>query len=344
MHLRRAAALITAVCLLAGCGHAKTNDSAGSEAAQRVVLMVGGVDKQIYLPAELADRLGYFREQGLNVELESEPAGVEAEDELLAGAVQGVVGFYDHTIDLQSKGKFVESVVQFSRVPGEVELVSSRHASDITSPSDFRGKTLGVTGLGSSTDFLTRYIAERSGLKEGQFSLLPVEAGNTFIAGLQQDKIQAGMTTEPTVSRLVSTGQAKVLIDLRSPASTQKALGGLYPAACLFMQTSWVNAHPQTTQKLVNAFVKTLNYIATHSAEQIAEQMPTDYYAGNKALYVDALSQGKVMFTKDGAMPADGPTTVLHVLSSFNPNIQNAAIDLRLTYTTSFVEHAKKAQ
>lgn len=343
MHLRRAAALITAICLLAGCGHARTSDSANSEASQRVVLMVGGVDKQIYLPAELADRLGYFREQGLNVELESEPAGVEAEDELLAGAVQGVVGFYDHTIDLQSKGKFVESVVQFSRVPGEVELVSSKHASEIASPSDFKGKTLGVTGLGSSTDFLTRYIAERSGLKEGQFSLLPVEAGNTFIAGLQQDKIQAGMTTEPTISRLLSTGQAKVLIDLRSPQSTQKALGGLYPAACLFMQTAWVNAHPQTTQKLVNAFVKTLNYIATHSAEQIAEQMPTDYYAGNRALYVNALREGKVMFTKDGVMPAGGPATVLHVLSSFNPNIHNAAIDLRLTYTTSFVEHANKA-
>jgi len=42
---------------------------------------------------------------------------------MLAGAVQGVIGFYDHNIDLQALGKYTESVVQLSRVPGEVELV-----------------------------------------------------------------------------------------------------------------------------------------------------------------------------------------------------------------------------
>lgn len=341
-YLRAVAALVTAL-VLAGCGHSGSSGSSGNSSSDRIVLMVGGVEKQIYLPAELAQQLGYFREQGLNVELESEPAGVEAEDELLAGAVQGVVGFYDHTIDLQSKGKFVESVVQFSQAPGEVELVSSKHATQITSPAGFKGKTLGVTGLGSSTDFLTKYIAAKYGLKSSEFSELPVEAGNTFIAALDQDKIQAGMTTEPTVSRLLKTGEAKVLIDLRNPQDTAKALGGLYPAACLFMQTSWVDTHHDTTQKLANAFVKALHYINTHSAEQIAEVMPTEYYAGSKDLYVKALSDGKVMFTKDGKMPASGPQTVLSVLGSFNPNIHDASINLPLTYTEAFVANANRS-
>lgn len=337
---RRAGALLALAGLLAGCSHASSGS--GAEQAEHVVLMVGGLDKQIYLPAMLAQQLGYFRQSGLDVDLESEPAGVEAEDELLAGAVQGVVGFYDHTIDLQAKGKFVESVVQLSRAPGEVELVSSKAATTLTSPADFKGKTLGVTGLGSSTDFLTRYIASRAGLKEGDYTLLPVEAGNSFIVAMTQDKIQAGMTTEPTVSRMVTTGQAKVLIDLRSPESTAKVLGGTYPAACLFMQTSWVNAHPETTQKLVNVFVKTLRYIATHSGEQIAAQMPSDYYAGDQALYVHALNDGKVMFTSDGMMPSDGPKTVLNVLSTFNHNVHDASINLGLTYTTKFVGNAAK--
>lgn len=86
---------------------------ASSAQAADVSLMVGGVEKQIYLPAMLAQQLGYFRDEGIDVELLSEPAGVEAADEMLAGAVQGVVGFYDHTIQLQSLGKYTESVVQF---------------------------------------------------------------------------------------------------------------------------------------------------------------------------------------------------------------------------------------
>src|SRR5580765_3408561 len=126
-------------------------DSLGAtaHAAEKITIMVGGYEKQIYLPAKLAESLGYFKEQGLDVELLNESAGVDAENQLLAGAVQGVVGFYDHCVDLQAKGKFVQSVVQFSQAPGEVELVSNRHP-DIRTMADLRGKSLGVTGLGSS--------------------------------------------------------------------------------------------------------------------------------------------------------------------------------------------------
>ena len=151
---------------------------------------------------------------------------------MLAGAVQGVVGFYDHCIDLQAKGKFVESVVQFSQAPGEVELVSTKHP-EIKSPADFKGKSLGVTGLGSSTNFLTQYLAVKNGLKLGDFTSVPVGAGTTFIAAMQQDKIQAGMTTEPTISRLLKTGEATVLgrhaHDGRHQGCARRHLSGRVP-------------------------------------------------------------------------------------------------------------------
>ncbi|SIT47807.1 ABC transporter, substrate-binding protein [Paraburkholderia piptadeniae] len=310
-------------------------------ANDKITLMVGGMEKQIYLPAMLAQRLGYFKEQGLDVELLNEPAGVDAENELIAGSVQGVVGFYDHTIDIQAKGKYLESVVQFSHTPGEVELVATKMADKIKSPADFKGKTLGVTGLGSSTNFLTQYLGVSHGVKLSEMTSLPVGAGNTFIAAMQQGKIDAGMTTEPTISRLVDTGQAKVLIDLRSPENTQKVLGGLYPAASLYMQTQWVQEHKDLTQKLANAFVKTLQYIHTHSAEEITQKMPADYYAGDRAAYVKALAEGKKSFIPDGRMPESGPATVLKVLSAFDQTVKGHSIDLSKTYTTEFVSAAK---
>jgi NitT/TauT family transport system substrate-binding protein len=310
-------------------------------ADEKITIMVGGMEKQIYLPAKLAEQLGYFKEQGLDVELLSEPSGVNAEDELLGGAAQAVVGFYDHTIDLQAKGKALQSVVQFSQAPGEVELVASRVADQVRSPADFKGRTLGVTGLGSSTNFLTQYLAVRNGLKTSEITTVAVGSGSTFIAAMKQGKIDAGMTTEPTVSRMLKTGEAKVLVDLRSPEETQKALGGLYPAASLYMQTSWINSHKPEVQKLANAFVKTLKYIQSHSAAEIAAKMPADYYAGDKDLYIQALANGKAMFTPDGVMPASGPPTVLKVLSEFNKALQGKTIDLSKTYTTEFVSAAK---
>lgn len=309
-------------------------------AADKVTLMVGGYEKHIYLPAKLAESLGYFKAEGLDVELLNEGAGVDAENEMLAGAVQGVVGFYDHCVDLQTKGKYVESIVQFSQAPGEVELVSTKHP-EIKTLADFRGKSLGVTGLGSSTNFLTQYLMVKAGVPLGEFTSVPVGAGTTFIAAMQQDKIQGGMTTEPTISRLLKTGEARVLIDMRSMEKTKQALGGTYPAASLYMTTEWVEKNKPTAQKLANAFVKTLKYINTHSAAEIAEKMPKDFYVGDKEGYVKALADGKSMFTVDGVMPAGGPETVLAVLSGYSKNMKGKTVDLSKTYTSEFVKNVK---
>jgi NitT/TauT family transport system substrate-binding protein len=314
--------------------------ASAANAADKITIMVGGYEKQIYLPAKLAESLGYFKDEGLDVELLNEAAGVDAENQLLAGAVQGVVGFYDHCVDLQAKGKFVESLVQFSQAPGEVEMVSSKHP-EIKSPANFKGKTLGVTGLGSSTNFLTLFMASKAGLQPGDVVTVPVGAGGTFIAAMQQDQIQAGMTTEPTISRLIKTGEASVLVDMRTVESTRKALGGTYPAASLYMETAWVDAHKDEAQKLASAFVKTLRYINTHSAAEIADKMPKDFYVGDKDGYIKALNDGKGMFTTDGVMPEDGPKTVLAVLSEFSKNVKGKQIDLSKTYTTEFVKNVK---
>lgn len=324
--------LATAVLLMTGLN---------VHAADKITIMVGGMEKQIYLPAKLAEQLGYLKETGLDIELLSEPAGVNAETEMLSGAAQGVVGFYDHTIDLQARGKLVQSIVQFSQAPGEVILVSKAAAGQIKSPADFKGKTLGVTGLGSSTNFLTQYLAARAGVKNSEFTTLPVGAGSTFIAAMAQGKIDAGMTTEPTISRLVTTGAASILVDLRTVKETEAALGGTYPAACLYMPNAWVNTHREEVQKIVTAFVKTLKYIKTHSAREIAEKMPADYFAANKELYITALEGSKQMFTADGVMPANGPPTVLKVLNGFDKAVQGKTINLANTFTTEFVKAAK---
>ncbi|MGK5695414.1 ABC transporter substrate-binding protein [Streptomyces sp. URMC 128] len=314
--------------------------SGGGGKGEHVKIMVGGLDKVIYLPAMLTQRLGYFDAEGLDVQLLSEPAGVQAETALVSGQVQGAVGFYDHTLDLQTKGKQVESVVQFSRAPGEVEIVSSKAAGDITSPKDFKGKKLGITGLGSSTDFLTKYLAVKNGVSVSDFTPVAVGAGPTFISALQKGSIDGGMTTDPTVAQVLDKKAGKILLDMRTPQGSQEALGGPYPSSSLYMQTDWVNSHKATVQKLVNALVKTLTWMSTHSASQIAAKMPADYSQGDKALYAQAIKSTLPMFTKDGVMPTDGPETVEKVLKAFNPNIKNAKIDLSRTYTTEF---AKKA-
>jgi NitT/TauT family transport system substrate-binding protein len=330
-----------ALVALTGCRDSRTAATSAGGTPQ-VKIMVGGIDKVIYLPAKLTEQLGYFKDEGVDVQLLTEPSGAQAENVLLAGDVQGVVGFYDHTIDLQTKGKCIESIVQLADVPGEVEVVSTKKAGQVTSPADFTGRRLGITSPGSSTDFLTQALAVRNGVSTEDFTRVKAGAGATFIAALTNGQIDAGMTTDPTAARLTSSGQGKVILDLRTEAGTRAALGGLYPGASLYMDCAWVQQNKPAVQKLAKAFVKTLSYIHTHSAADIAAKMPADYAGGNPTLYAKAIDDSKTMFTTDGVMSADGAKNVLEVLSSFSPSVKGKkdSIDLSKTYTTEFATAA----
>ncbi len=304
-------------------------------AASPIVLMVGGINKLIYLPAIVAQSRGYFADEGLDVQLVSEPAGVNAEDELIAGAIQGVVGFYDHTVDLQSEGYALESVIQLTRVPGEVEVAAlGTSGSDLAS---LGGRRFGVTDLGSSTDFLTEYLASRDGLAPGSYRLVSVGAGERFIDALHAGRIDAGMTTDPTVARLLSAHAARILVDLRTVAGTRAALGGDYPAAAVYMERSWVAAHARQVRGVVKAFLRALRYLRTHDGATVVAGLPPGMVADDAAAYARALDAFRSMYSADGRMPADGPRTVLRVLETIRPDIRPGSVDLARTYTERFL-------
>jgi NitT/TauT family transport system substrate-binding protein len=303
--------------------------------------MVGGLNKQIYLPFELADRLGYYKAEGLNITLSDEPAGVDATTNMLAGKVDGVGGFYDHTIALQGLGQSAESVVSMLVTPGEVELCRNDLKGKIKSPADWKGRNLGITDTGSSTDFLTQYLAKKNGVDPKTTHRIGVQSGPTLIGAMTHKNVDCAMTTEPTVSQLLANKQAYILLDMRTAAGTAKYLGGEYPATSLYMMTSYVQKNPKTVQKLVNAYVKTLKWINTHTAAQITDQMPADYYSGvGKAAYTKALEAEKGIYNPTGIMPPNGPPTNVKVLTTFNPDVQGKTIDVTKTYTDQFVQAA----
>ncbi len=331
---------IILVLILSACGSSSNGSSSNGNAKTHLTIIVGGLSKQIYLPNELAKQLGYFDQAGLDVSLIDETSGQASTDAVLAGQVEAGSGSYNHTIELQALGKSLTEVVQLNIAPGEAEMVSAKEAGQIQSAKDLKGKNLGVTELGSGTQTLTTAILHNVGITPNQVHFIPVGAGDTFIAAMQQGRIDAGMTTEPTISRLVASGVGKVLVDLRTPQSTQAALGGSYPFICVFMKNDYVNSHKDVVQKLVNAYVKALKWIHTHTAEQIADMMPPDYYAGNKTLYVTALQNQLAIFSPDGNMPDGGPQSVLNIEYQSNLIPQSKQIDLSKTFTNEFTGKA----
>jgi NitT/TauT family transport system substrate-binding protein len=338
LDLRRLCLAVGGLAILAGCG--STPSSTGSVQTISLKVMVGGLSKQIYLPNMLAQQLGYFKDQHLDVTLIDEGSGQASEDEVLAGNVDAGSGAYVHPMVLNAAGKKIETICQFGIAPGEAEVIDARKASSIQSPNDLQGKNLGVTELGSGTHTLTLAILGKAGIDPTKEHFIAVGAGDTFIAAIDHQTIDGGMTTEPTISRLTSSGKGKVLVDLRTPESTRAALGGDYPFIGIFAKNDWVNSNKDAAQRLVNAYVKTLKYIHSHTAAEIAAKMPADYYAGNQALYVSALQNQISIFGTDCKMPAGGPETVMKIQQAYVPSFKGKTANLSETYTNEFANKA----
>ncbi|HEY4268016.1 MAG TPA: ABC transporter substrate-binding protein [Galbitalea sp.] len=330
-----AAAIVGAAALaLTGCAGTSGDTTASGSGASllNVSMMVGGIDKQIYLPYQLAQSLGYYKKYGVNMTLSTEQnGGVGAEDAMASGQVDLAGAWYIHTVDFQSKGKDVVNLVQLSGAPGERIMCNPK--SGVKSAADFKGKTMGVTDLGSGTDELTQFLASQNGITRDQYTTLAVGAGATAIAAIQSGTADCVMTTQPTVGALEKQKLATTAVDLASADGAKAALGGDWPAAGLLATADWVKANPVAAQDVVDALVATMHWISTHSAAQIANKLPADFVQNatiTKAQYVSGLTSDKGQFLPDGIMPAGGPKVI------FAMEKANGVDTSKLTYADTF--------
>jgi NitT/TauT family transport system substrate-binding protein len=307
-----------------------------------VTMMVGGINKQIYLPYQLAESLGYYKKYGVNMVLSNEVSGgVGAETAMASGQVNMAGAWYVHTINFQLQGKAVEDVAQLSGSPGERIMCAT--GTHITSPTQWKGQSIGVTDLGSGTDQLTQYLAARYGLKKGDYSRIAAGDGSTMIAALEHHKILCGMTTQPTVAAIEKLGVGYPAFDLTTTAGVQKWLGGFVPTAGVLAQTSWVNANKATVQKVVEAIVATMHWLSTHSAADVANVLPQSFVSNalvTKSTYISTLATDKTQFLPDGMMPSSGPGIILNI--SKLAGVVTGPVDLGTTYTNTFAVDANK--
>ncbi|MDN4575992.1 ABC transporter substrate-binding protein [Pandoraea cepalis] len=327
-----------AVKLLAGvlCAVGLISGHAMAATLPKVSMMIGGIDKQIYLPYQLAQNLGFFKKYGVDMQLSTEQAGgVGAEDAVVSGQVEMAGAWYLHTIDFQQHGKNVIGIVQLSGAPGEREMCATN--AGVKTPADWKGKVVGVTDVGSGTDDLTLYLAARYHLTSKDFTRVGVGAGPTLIGSLKHNRIVCGMTTQPTVNAVEKMHLGYSAIDLATGPGVNKWLGGYWPTASVLARGEWVQAHPVETQAVVNAMVATMHWIHTHSAAEIADRLPKDFVSNqlsSKDEYIKALEQDKGQFLPDGLMPKGGPETVLAVEKLAGKIVK--PINLDATYTNDF--------
>ena len=278
----------------AGCARAfdlarlRRAGAALAQAAEKpnVTLGVGGKALLYYLPLTVAERKGFFKEQGLDVTINDFGGGAKSLQALVGGSVDVVTGAYEHTIRMQAKGQDIRAVVELGRFPGITIAVRKDLADKVKSAADFKGLKIGVTAPGSSTSLTAQYAMVKAGLKATDAPIIGVGAGASAVAAMKQGQVDVISHLDPVTSKLEADGDVVALIDTRTEAGTKALFGGSNPAAVLYLKNDFAEKNPVTTQKLVNAFVKALKWLETAKPEDVADLVPAEYHLGDKPLYL----------------------------------------------------------
>ena len=327
-----------AAALAAGVAPHATAQPAGAPEKAKVILGVGGKPLLYYLPLTIAERKGFFKEEGLEVEINDLAGGARSLQSLIGGSVDVVTGAYEHTIRMQAKGQDIRAVIELGRFPAITVAVRKEKAGQLKSPADFKGAKIGVTAPGSSTALLVQFAMVKAGLKPTDAAYVGVGGGAGAVAAMKKGEIDVISHLDPVIAKLEADGDIQVLIDTRTEAGTRALFGGSNPAAVLYTKQDFIEKNPNTTQRLVNAFMKALKWVHSATPEQIAEAVPPEYHLGDRPLYLKAVTNSKEAYSRDGVVSQQGMASILDMLKTLDPELQGANIDLSKTFVERFVK------
>ena len=306
-----------------------------------VHIAVGGKTALYYLPLTITERLGYFKDEGLNVRISDFSGGTRALEAVVGGSADVVSGSYEHTINMQSRKIPFQAFVLSGAAPQISVAISSKLAAAYRSPKDLKGLKVGVSAPGSSTNMVINYLLAQGGLKPTDVAIIGIgTGGSAVIAAVDLGRVDVISQTDPPVTMLEKDGKVKVIAETRTPEGTEKLFGGPMPAASFYAPVEFIKRNPNTVQALTNAMVRALVWMQEASPQQILAAVPEEYTLGNKAMYLFAYNNVKTAYSKDGLFSEAGAKTTLRALASFNPAIKPDQIRLADTYTNEFVKKA----
>jgi NitT/TauT family transport system substrate-binding protein len=160
---------------------------------------------------------------------------------------------------------------------------------------------------------------------------------------LKNGVVDALVTVEPAASTIEKGGDGKVLYDTRTEQGTKDVFGGDWPAGGFYAPTDFVQQNPRTAQALARVGVRTLQYIKSHSPEDVTAKLPSQifYPDGDSANFASILKANLGMYSPDGKMPDGGPQNVLETLKAADTQTDWSKVDLSKTFTNDFVAQVK---
>ena len=307
----------------------------------RVVIAVEGRASFSYLPLTIAERLGFFAAEGLEVEivdvgssLRAMPLGTEVVPDVLGGS-------FEQTIQWQGKNQFFREFVLLGRAPQVAIGIIPRTMAGYKTPADLKGRRFGVPLTGTGGAMVAAMVVLRSGLSLSDVHFVELATPAAAIAAVRAGQLDVISHTEPLIGLLESRAEVRIIADTRTLKGTQDVFGGPMPAASLYAPQEFIQRYPNTVQALANATVHALKWLQTAGPGDLIKVVPDPYFLGDRGLYLSSFNRVREAIAVDGLISDDGVRTALRVAARLDPLLKADKVDVARTFTNEFARRAK---
>lgn len=307
----------------------------------KVVIAVGGKASLYYLPLTIAERLGYFNDEGLQVETMDFAGGAKALQAMMSGGADVVSGGFDHVMVMRARGQNLRAFVLQGATPAISLGVAKERAAQYNSAKDLKGMKIGVSAPGSSTHAFINHLLASAGLTSDDVSIIGVGTGPGAVAAMQAGHLDAIASIEPAITMMEKSGTIKVVVETVSVKGAKAIYGSPLPSGSLYTREEFIKANPNTVQALTNAMVRALKWLKTATPDDVAKTVPPDYLLGDRALYLEAYRKNSESYSQDGLFSPAAAQAQLKILSGFEQAVREAKeLNPVDAYTNDFVRDA----
>ncbi len=228
-------------------------------------------------PYEVTRDGGFFRDEGLDVQLVYMRGSTAATQALVGGAVDYAATSFDDVLQAFNRGADIKRFYSTARLPLLALAIAPNKSAEINGFKDLEGRTVGVVSLGSVAQSMLLFLMKKAGAdgKKIHFAVL----GPNIYDPVRLGQVDAAWVGEPALTLLVKEG-GKALVNFMETDDAEKYLGGRYEFMGVSVRTSEMAARREQMKALVRALEKGLWRLQSVKPEEITAALPHQLVEG----------------------------------------------------------------
>lgn len=229
------------------------------------------------VPYEVTRANGYFKEEGLDVELVYTRGGNAAMQALVGGAVDYAATALDVAIQAYARGAKIVRFASTGRLPLFALATAPAKAREIGGVKELEDRTVGISALGNADHTILLYLLKQAGgdARKVRFAIL----GPNLFDALRLGQVDAGMVQEPALSLLTDAG-SRVIVNAMDIGDANKFLGGSYEFMGVAVRSGERDQRLGEMRRLARALEKGLQATRSEPVEKLIGALPKAMVAG----------------------------------------------------------------